>query len=132
MIGTEPLDDGDVLRVTGDVVDKVVGDGAEVVFGVSEDAQGVVGGVWEGEEGGTGGGDDADGAAATIEGIGGGGFVEVADDEDGGVGAFGDMGERCEDTADALIAGGVSMVAEGGHKWINDNEDGMVLVDGFD
>ena len=89
MVGAEPVDDGDILRGATDGVDEVVGGVAEVVFGVSEDALVKVGGMRQGEEGGTGGGDDANGAATTIEGIVGGGFVEVADDEDGGVGDFG-------------------------------------------
>ena len=131
MVGAEPVDEGDILRGAADGVDEVVGGVAEVVFGICEDTLVGVGGVWKGEEGGTGGGDDANGAATSIEGVVGGGFVEVADDEDGGVGAFGDVGEGSEDTADALIAGGVGALAEGGHERIDDDEDGMVLVDGF-
>src|SRR5215813_8891929 len=106
--------------------------GAEVVFDGGQDAV-VVGeiGVGGEEEGRAGGGRKRDGATTTVEGFRAGLFGQVADDEDGGVGGFGDGGEGAQHEADGLVLVGVDGGGEDGHQGVDDDERRGMQRDGM-
>ena len=92
VVCAEPLDGGDVVCISNDLVSEGVGFCAEVVFDGDEEAP-VFGVRMAGdEEAGANGGDDADGAAALIEWVLGTAFIEMANDHDSTVGTF---GQKC-------------------------------------
>ena len=98
---------------------------AKVAFGRGEDAPLRVLRVLGQEEPAAGGADDADAAAAAVEGIGAGRLVEVADDDDGDAGALAERLQGGEGAADVLIAIGVVAALQVGHEGIEDDEGGV-------
>jgi len=127
---TKPVEKGNPCWVGFDLVAEVWGWLAEVVFGGGEDARGLVRGVCGDEQAGAGGGEDADGASATIEGIGRGAFGEVADEEDGTAGALGQVGQGSEDLTDLLVTGGVNAASQHGHERVQDDQAGVDALNG--
>ena len=83
------------------------------------------------EEPAAGGADDADAAAAAIEGIGGQRFVEVADGDDGDAGALGEAFQRVKGTAHPLIGIRVVTAREKGDQGVDDQERGLGAGDDF-
>ena len=86
---TEPVDGGNAVGVGGDLVDEVGSFVAQVAFGCGENAFVFVNGVSHDEQTGAGGGNDANGAAAAIERVVEGAFIEVAHEEEGTTGMRG-------------------------------------------
>jgi len=127
----EPLDRGDTRLVFPDLIAQVRSFLAEVVFGGGEDALVLIIRVLGDEQAGAGSGDDADGASTAIESIVRGTFLEVADKEDGTAGALGQLGQGSEDGADILVTGGVNIMPQNGHERVQDDQEGVGLLDGL-
>ncbi len=81
------------------------------------------------EEAGAGGADDADAAETTVERVGTGRLVEVADDDDGGAGALGRGFQRAQGMADVLIDAGTDPGGKKGDEGVEDDEGGIGLLD---
>jgi hypothetical protein len=80
VIRAEPLDGGDAVCVSDDLVDQVASFITEVVFDGDEETLVFVRGVLCDEEAGASRGDDTNGAATAIEWVLGAAFIEVAND----------------------------------------------------
>ena len=89
LIRAEPLDGWDAICIGDDLVDQVAGCFAVVVFDGDEETLVFLKRVSEDEEASANGGNDTDGAAASIEWVLGVAFIEVANDQDGTVGTLG-------------------------------------------
>ncbi len=124
------MEKGNPCWVGSDLVAEVWSWLAEVVFGGGQDAPGLVRGVRGDEQAGAGGGEDADGAGSTIEGIMRGTFGEVADEEDGTAGALGEVGQGSEDLTDLLVTAGVNAASQQGHERVQDDQAGVGALNG--
>src|SRR5438034_11502291 len=105
MGGTEPVEGGDAVGVSGDVVCQVGSFGAQVVFGCGKNAFVFVAGVSHDEQAGAGGGDDANGAATAMERSVEGAFIEVAHEENGTISILRQESEAGEDVPHVLGTG---------------------------
>ena len=117
------MDGGIAAGVGRDVVGEVGSSGAQVVFDDGENAFLFVIRVSHDEQAGADGGDDANRAAAAMEGIGGRAFGEVAHEEDGTLGMAGQAVKPDEHVSHLLIIGHADFGIEHGNERINDDQD---------
>lgn len=91
MIGAEPLDRRDAVCIGDDLVGQVARFFSEVVFDGDEETLVFVRRVLDDEKTSASHGDDTDGATASIEGVLGAAFIEVANDQDSTVDTLGQV-----------------------------------------
>lgn len=103
MVCAEPLDGGDAICITDDLVGEIVSFFAEVVFDGDEETSVFVRRVTDDEETGADGGNDTDGATALIEWVLGIAFIEMAHDQNSAVGISGHVCKLREGFSDLLV-----------------------------
>lgn len=118
----EPEQVWNALVSANDLKGESAGRRAEGVAGVGEYALLLVGGVGGDDEAAAGGGDGFQGARAAGR--------ALADEEDGTVGALGELGQGSEEVAAALAAGGLGGVVEDGGEGVDDDQGGVRAGDG--